>query len=128
MKFKIHVTDGVEDWWEEYDKETVDADEWGRSIIDFFNSTLRPTEKPRSFLGSEVIDADNGKFHDWVKQLNGMSVPFRGSIVDIFKCSRCGMTGKRYGTGDITPDSKFKAKVFRRCDTAKERIDFMRNI
>lgn len=119
MKFKIHVTDGTEDWWEEYDKETVDPDEWGRSIIEFFNSTLRPGEKPRTFLGSEVIDADNGKFHNWEKRLDGMSRVFRGHVVDIFYCTRCGITGKRYGFGpEPKHDAKFRKKVFQRCDTA----------
>jgi len=106
-------------WFEEYDKDTKNPEELGKSYIECFNNTLRPGEKRRVFLGVEIIDANAAKDHNWVKRTGGMSVMFRGEIVDLVYCSRCGITGKRYGLSHIRKDSKYSQKVYERCDTSK---------
>ena len=121
MKFKIKVSsESGGEWWEEYDKDVPDPEVWARETVEKFNATLRRNEKPRTLLVVEVIDRDNDGFHDWVKRTDGMSVPFRGGVVDLMFCRKCGITGKRYGlSGVVIIDSKFRGKAYGRCDTAK---------
>jgi hypothetical protein len=59
MKFKIKISSGRNEWSEEYDKPEVldvkEAEQFGREIIDSFNHSLRPGEKPREFVSAEII-------------------------------------------------------------------------
>ena len=56
MKFEIHVKNNRSDWWECYDEEHVidkaSADEFGRSVVAYWNETLHSQELPRTFLES----------------------------------------------------------------------------
>ena len=124
MKFKILVcTQDGREWWEDYDKNITDPKKWAVDTIDMFNRTLKSYEKPRILLNVTVLDNDNDKHHLWVKKTDGMSVKFRGSLVDMMYCSACGITGKRYGfSGEVTLDSKYNKKAFRECHTAKKEI------
>lgn len=121
MKFKLKVSsESGGEWWEDYDKDIPDPEAWAKETVDRFNATLRPREKPRTLLAVEVIDRDNAKFHKWVKRTDGMSVGFRGVMVDLMYCKKCGITGKRYGLQEyVTIDSKFRKKAFRECHTAQ---------
>lgn len=127
MKFKIHVTTeddatGEKAWWETYEEETDDPKRWGEGIIEYFNSSLRPHEKPRKFLGVEVIDDHSIKEHKWVK-ISAATQLERGRNFDRMECERCGVTGKRFGLqGSTTIDSKFRRVAFKRCDTSLEFI------
>lgn len=125
MKFKIIVrdVDGEDTWEEEYDENTQDPRAWAENVIKFFNSTLKPDwEKPRELVDVVVLDERDIK-HDWEKRTDGMSVNFRGNFVDLMRCRRCGITGKRYGiSGRVKIDSKYRKKAFRRCDTALEEL------
>lgn len=56
MKFKIHVKNEKSDWWETYVKNIDDPAKYGEEIIAKFNATLRPGEKPRTFIAAEIID------------------------------------------------------------------------
>lgn len=122
MKFRIlvRVSSGAE-WWEEYDEETDNPDQWGKDIVKFFNSTLREGERPRTFIRAEVIDTAKSEgivqqSHDWVKDIRGMSVYFRGHVVDIMYCNKCGITGKRYGLSSrVRRDSKYRSKKYEYC-------------
>ncbi|RME95488.1 MAG: hypothetical protein D6772_13125 [Bacteroidetes bacterium] len=58
MKFRIQTTDGTDTWWEYYTKDIADPDQWGRETVESFNNTLHPGEKPRTFIQSEILDAD----------------------------------------------------------------------
>lgn len=128
MKFKIKVASENNEWWEEYDKDTDDPQKWAEDIVAWFNSTLRPGEKPRTLLGVEIIDATS-KHHKWHKDPKGMSVEFRGSVCDIFRCSACGITGKRYGlNGAIKRDSKYRKKAFEYCNTSQKELKLQRAI
>lgn len=122
MKFRIHCSDDRPlDWWEDYEKPISDAQKWAEGIIKYFNRTLKPGERPRTLLGVEVIEESNDDLHDWVKSSAGMSASFRGRIVDLMFCSKCGITGKRYGfSSNITLDAKYRKKVYRKCSDAKK--------
>jgi hypothetical protein len=123
MKFKILVKDEKEQWWEDYEKNISDPKAWAAKIIDRFNRTLRPGERPRTLLDVVLKNASNDKYHDWIKRTDGMSVSFRGNSVDLYFCSKCGITGKRISLGgDIKIDSKYRKKAYRECHTAQKLI------
>ena len=89
MKFRVQVAhkDNItKPWWEYYDQKTIIANElrssksssrhctqaqkpfwknepeqWGKKMVEWFNLTLRPTEKIRVFLKVEVIKGEPGK-------------------------------------------------------------------
>ncbi len=115
MRFVITVTDGKTEWEEEYNKNTTDPERWGRNIIECFNKTLCTYEKPRKFLKVRILSEDNIK-HEWAKRTDGMSVSFRGQVADIMYCTRCRITGKRFGLNpDVKRDSKYRAKKYQTC-------------
>ena len=122
MKFRILIrTESGREWEEEYDKNITDPTVWAEETIDMFNRTLRPHEESRILLDVKITDDNNNKYHRWIKKTDGMSTKFRGEIVDIVYCERCGITGKRYGLANgVTIDSKFRKKAYIECDTAKE--------
>lgn len=104
-------------WDEDYDKLEVsseNATKWAKNLISWFNQTYRPGESKRKLLKVQVIGQSTE--HNWYKRTDGMSVLFRGSVLDIFECSACGVTGKRlFGTSAIKRDHKYKAKKFAVC-------------
>lgn len=104
---------------ETYEKETDDPERYSRELLDWFNSTLRAHEKPREFVRCVVEGEVPAAEHRWTK-LTAMTQSGRyGSTYDRMQCSRCGITGKRYGIQPhVKIDSKFKLKTFQRCDTA----------
>lgn len=116
MIFKIHVRDSDgRDWWEDYDKDVEDPNKWAEEILARFNAGLRPGEKARELLDVVVIDSENNN-HAWVKRTDGQSVLFRGQIVDLHYCSKCRITGKRYGLASkVIRDSKYRAKKYDKC-------------
>lgn len=127
MKFKLIVADADRPeyaWRETEDRDlgSETPEEYGRRIIDRFNSTLREGEKPRVFLGVEIIDVNSFKEHNFRKTnmttIIGTHV-LKGKVYDTVKCERCGITGKRFGLSDtIKYDAAFRAKVYDRCDTS----------
>lgn len=118
MIFEMHVKDIHSDWWESVNRNTSDPQKTAEEIVQSFNKSLRPHEAPRELIEIRVTDERQLK-HEWVKRTDGMSVNFRGRAVDLMYCTRCHITGKRYGlNGLITIDSKFRKKAFRECDTA----------
>ena len=95
------------------------AQDWAYQLIETFNETLRPFEKRRELIGVEII-GKSAPAHDWIKRTNGMSVEFRGALVDLFECRKCGITGKRFRLGDaVKRDSKYKAQRFANCIAEK---------
>jgi hypothetical protein len=67
MEFKIKVRNirTMKEWWEEYDRDTQDAEGWAKKTIKWFNDTLRPGQAPRELLEVEVIEERNDKHHKW---------------------------------------------------------------
>lgn len=130
MQFKMHVkpNNRNDSWWEDYDKpeavDQVSAEREAQKIIDFFNSTLRPYESPRTLLAVVLIETNGAasksfKAHEWEKT-NLVTVHERGRYFDRLVCPKCGVTAKRFGVTSIVIDPKYKAKVYRDCDTARE--------
>lgn len=122
MKFKIKVSDDISVWEEELEKNITNPRKYAEDMIKMFNNTLRPGEKPRTLLDVEILgDPENEELHNWQKRTDGMSVNFRGYTVDIMYCEKCHVTGKRFGmTTRVILDSKYRKKVFRKCNTSIE--------
>lgn len=100
----------------------ADPQERWEEIIERFNSTLKQGERPRKFIGLVSTDFSEPKKHTWEKQ-NLFTIVKGGLVYDIMKCRSCGITGKRYGLSEATKiDSKFRAKVYLQCDTAKTHL------
>jgi hypothetical protein len=131
MKFRIKVKDDRNQWWEDYDKPDVNdlpsAEIKGRELVQYFNDTIRPYETPRTFLLAELTSNGNElgdtlpthESHEWEKS-NLVTIRERGRYYDTAKCSKCGITAKRFGLGDHVIDGKYRAKAFKYCDTAQE--------
>lgn len=128
MQFRMQVkpSDQETAWWEDYDKpEAVDqasAEIQAQKIVDYFNSTLRPYESPRTLLAVILGANDTSKSfkaHEWEKT-NLVTVHERGRYFDRLVCPKCGITAKRFGITSIVIDPQYKARVYRDCDTARE--------
>lgn len=109
-------------WTEDYDKAGIgengnqlQAEDWAFNLIKRFNETCRPGESHRKLLRTELLGTSTVQ-HNWSKMTSGMSVQFRGRIVDIVTCLNCGITGKRFGLGSVIKrDAKYRAKRFEVC-------------
>jgi hypothetical protein len=116
MKFTLRVknTKTGNEFNESYDERVVKDQEtgekWGRDIVAYYNRTLRPGESPREFISVTLEGASDG--HQWEKDLTKMSA---GGF-DGFYCTKCKITGKRFGLNSVIKiDPKFKKKVFQTC-------------
>jgi hypothetical protein len=116
------------EWTEDYDKVGIgdngnlaQAEDWAFQLVKRFNDTCQPGESRRKLLKTELVGASTA--HDWYKRTDGMSVPFRGQMVDVFECRKCGITGKKFrlDTVDVRRDSKYKAKKYESC--SGERVE-----
>lgn len=96
----------------------IDVERWARDVIAYWNSTLRPQDSARVLVAvrvEETADVEPVKLeHDWHKT-NLVTVESRGQYFDRMECTRCGITGKRYGFSYIKRDAAFKAKKYERC-------------
>ena len=89
-------------------------------IINNFNNTLRPGELPRTVV--EIYEDDFPyehayplAQHDWQKS-NLVTIMKGHSSYDTYKCSKCGITGKRYGLGgSVRRDKKYTAEKYNGC-------------
>jgi hypothetical protein len=115
MKIKfIAAHEGAPDedgWEEDYPHDgDGDAEEIIRRLIENFNATLRPREKPRRLVKilsfSFVPVTPKPTPHIWGK---ASLVTEKGGY-DRMKCRACGATGKRYGLGQhgVTLDKRQK--------------------
>lgn len=105
--------------------DSTDPTDYANSLIDSFNRTLRVDESPRELVSVEVTKLSSvvGHNHDWEKQ-NLITIVKSGNAYDIMKCSRCNVTGKRYGIGgEVRRDSKYKAKIYNTCESAINQIE-----
>jgi len=114
MKFRMFVSNGDCEWQEDYDRSCSDASQEALRIVELFNNTLRPHERPRTLLRVEMIDLASRKDHTWDK-MNLVTVFTHGHYFDVLRCRVCGVTAKRYGLHNIVLDAQYrKAKVYQR--------------
>lgn len=107
-------------WEEKYEvSNETNSRRYLTDMIDRFNNTLRPKESAREIL--EVWEEDFGTDvtpnipHEWEKT-NLVTQSNRGRMYDTYKCTRCGITGKRFGLSEIvTRDSKYNANKYNFC-------------
>jgi hypothetical protein len=104
------ATDDSSAWDEpmsEVVEDNVTAEEHAQSIVDFFNRTLRPGERPRKLVSVTETELKTKIMpHQWEK----VSLVTEKGGYDRMKCSNCGATGKRYGLGlsGVAIDNKYK--------------------
>ena len=69
-----------------------------------------------------MLDKDSRGEHSWKKDCLVTQMGPDGPN-DNYKCSVCGITGKRFGLGSrLSVDAKFRAKAYLRCDTAEAHL------
>ncbi len=134
MKFTLiacekgNEKDPSKHWEENYEKDLdpgEDIEKICRGYVTFFNNTLRPHEKARSFISCKLDDSDSSSLHRWEKDARQMSITRKVAgedcIVDGFYCVKCGIRGHRVGLrSTISRDHKFRAKRFADCSVAKK--------
>ena len=132
MKFKLKICETNEHgekncWFENYDEPIKNPEEWGKEIIERFNSTLKPYEKAREYAGFEIIDVNQNEKHQWQKT-NLTTLKDSYGFLDKYVCYECGITGKRRGlTSNVKRDHQFRGVVYTRCDTAKKHMNAKTN-
>jgi len=121
MKFVIKVAnkDLSNIHEEEYDQNIDNPEEWAKEIIKRYNETLYEGDKERVLLGVRILNKFSIKDHEWQK-INLVTVKRNGAYCDLYKCSRCEITGKLFGLGgSIRLDPKYQRnKAYLRCDTS----------
>lgn len=120
IKMKVLIINTGRENEEEYDiNNDLDPTEYAQNLINNFNNTLRPNESPRKLMSVEVIQQHSPvtSQHDWEKT-NLVTLNGRKGLHDILKCSKCGITSKRYGFSSIVRDVEYGAKAFDTCEGA----------
>lgn len=104
---------GYEECWEDAitnDNET--PEQCAERIVKHFNDTLRPGEKRRKVI--KVRENEDAKVflkHEWEKT-NLFTIIKGRRQYDLYKCKRCGATGKRFTLDhDILIDYKNRGKL-----------------
>ena len=92
-------------WKERYHEETDHPRRWAKRLIKRFNATRRrDVEEKRVLVRVKVKRNRVSLEHDW-RKTNLVTLVTRGSMYDTYCCTRCGLTGKRFGlVRYITPD------------------------
>jgi hypothetical protein len=82
-----------------------------KGLLEYFNKTLKPGETKRHLVLLRKINNNKEARldHEWKKE----SLVTEKGGYDRYKCSRCKITGKRYGLSNyIKIDKKFEKKVY----------------
>ena len=107
-------------WEEKYEvPEDTDVEIYLSDTIQWFNSTLRPNESLRKIVEIWEEAMEDGSVpnrpHVWEKT-NLVTQSGKGRLYDTYKCTSCGITGKRFGlNGNVTRDNKYKAMKYLFC-------------
>ena len=112
FRVKVRNIGGTETWEEPYDKDVPDVRAWANATIEQFNAHLRHGETPREVV--DVIIDGESRTHNWEK--TNLVTIVRGSrLYDTCRCTKCGITGKRFGLGSPIRDLKYKAAKYATC-------------
>ncbi|MCT4544610.1 MAG: hypothetical protein N4A63_13800 [Vallitalea sp.] len=128
IKMEIEIIKTGSKFEETYEIENnLNPNEYAENLITNFNHTLRPGESPRKLLGVIVLDNSDVKHkHDW-RKTNLATITRGGMSYDKMICTRCGVTGKRYGFSSVVKrDSKYKAKIYDTCEDATKQMKKLR--
>ncbi len=103
-------------WTEKYDCKG-DPGRWAADLVSRFNAALRPGERPRELVAVRVLeDAPPAPDHIWRKENLTTIIDQVGPSYDVYRCERCGITGKRFGVGEgIRRDLRYGAKKYEKC-------------
>jgi len=129
MKVKRQGQPDDSAWTEPYEINGVRnrqaAERWANETLTRFNSSLRKGEAARELVGLEVIGddgIDSRPQHTWEKS-NAMTLIKAGRTYDEYRCKVCGVTGKQFQLDSgIVRDTKYRSRIYARCDTALEHI------
>lgn len=107
-------------WEEKYEvSNEIDTEKYLKEMIQRFNSTLHPNESAREILEmwEEPLEIDIlPKIQHMWEKTNLVTQSRGGQLYDTYKCAKCGITGKRFGIGNIVKrDSKYKADRYNYC-------------
>lgn len=118
-KIEATICDENATWKETYDvAEKINAEDYMNAMIENFNSSIRENERKRKLVGLKVIHDTLPQEHQWEKT-NIATIHGRGSMYDTYKCKICGITGRRYGIGNVIKrDRKYIAKCYDSCESA----------
>ena len=107
VQFTIYVKhqgEADEQAWKERYHEVVDEPkQWAKDLIKHFNATRRPTESKRVLVRVKVKHNKMKLAHDWHKT-NLVTIVKGSTMYDTYRCTRCGVTGRRYGVREVAPD------------------------
>lgn len=124
MRFNMIVRDigDTREWTEAQDRVEVrsldQAQKWAEACLVRFNRTLRPHEKPRELVRVELLG--EGAEHNWEKT-NSITILDHRLVYDTYRCSACGITGRRYGLSpSIVRDDTYSAPSYADCRKAKK--------
>lgn len=130
MRFTMIVkNEGADDStaWEEHEDRAAlltreQCEQWSRDTLARFNATLRSHERPRALVRVDFEDDSKSSAHDFIKQ-NGATIMRGNRSYDFYKCSRCGVTGKRFGLSEVVVlDKQYSANVYQDCQAARAHI------
>ncbi len=79
-------------WIETYTVHTDSPLEYAKNLVESFNTTLMPHEKPREVLMVRILDAKPVGQHDFEKT-SLVTIYKNGETYDAMKCLICGATG-----------------------------------
>lgn len=112
FKMKVRSTKTGNTWWEEVNKPCTDSRREAERIIAYFNATLTPNESPRELVAVRELLGEEKSTHQWEKQ-NAITKMEKGIIFDVYKCVRCGVTGKRFNLSEeVRLGPKYKRKIY----------------
>jgi len=121
LKYKLTICDEINpshQWDEIYTEDDVtDPEARGKEMIADYNEGIpRHGGERRKFIRAEIIDLNaKSTDHDW-KKMSPVTVIKGNKTYDVYQCSKCGITGKRYGLNTtVKRDPKFKAPKYEKC-------------
>lgn len=94
-----------------------DPRKWAEETIDSFNRTLRTGEAPRELVDVCALDTTEHYYpHEWSKKSIVTVVKGGTRPHDVYRCSRCGITGKRFGLDEtIQRDYRYRNAKYEQC-------------